>query len=383
MNLTVSEQKTDVATRASALLARVPLIDGHNDLPYVIWKDRTARGDVELYDLTRIHSESDTDLPRLRQGQVAAQIFTAFIPTSQPDPIATRLSVIDVMRQIEDRHSDIVLPALAASDVIAAQSQGKIAQIKAVEGCVGIDGNIDHLADWYDRGIRLVTLCHNETIDVCDSATDASIHDGLSHFGRDVIQALNRLGIIVDVSHASPKTMHDVLDITTAPIVWSHSNALTLCDHPRNIPDDVLERVRGSGGLVMATFVPDFVSQERRDWHRPLKDAFGKTPIERYASYHADVTALAKSRGPMPPATLSQYCDHLDYFAERVGFDHIGIGSDFFGGPSTDGLEHVGCFPAIFAELMKRGWSDEALMALAGGNFLRVWHAVAQAADRL
>jgi membrane dipeptidase len=190
-------------------------------------------------------------------------------------------------------------------------------------------------------------------------ATDAPRHNGLSPFGREVIGRMNDLGMIVDLAHVSHKVMHDVLDISRTPVVWSHSNVFSLCDHPRNVPDDVLARVKANRGIVMATFVPDFLSQASRDWHRPAKDAYGKTPDGLdYVKAEAD---LIKKVGPRPKATLAQYCDH------------IGIGSDFFGGATVEGLEDVSTFPAVFAELIRRGWSEDNLAKLASGNFLRVF----------
>lgn len=222
-----------------------------------------------------------------------------------------------------------------------------------------------------------MTLCHNATHDWCNSSTDAPVHDGLSAFGKDVVRRMNRLGMVVDLSHVSPKAMHDALDVSTAPMVWSHSNALSLCDHPRNVPDDVLDRVAAAQGVVMATFVPDFISQAARDWHRPAKDRYGKTR-DGPAIGEAEITSSA---GPRPRATLAQYCDHLDYLAQRIGHDHVGIGSDFFGGPTTLGLEDTSTFPSLIAELIRRGWSETALRNLAGGNTKRVIQAVADAAD--
>ncbi len=236
------------------------------------------------------------------------------------------------------------------------------------------------------RGVRLVTLCHNETLPWVDSATDAPRSNGLSPFGRALVRELNRLGIIVDLAHVAPHAMHDVLDETAAPVVWSHSNAAALCDHPRNVPDHVLERVSANAGLVMVTFVPDFISQAVRDWHRPIADPYGKlsgrTP-ETDAAEHDHV----RSAGPKPVATLEQLCDHVDYLVRRIGIDHVGIGSDFFGGPQPRGLEDVSRFPHLIAELHRRGYSDLALTRIAGGNLLRVMRRVeavgrARAGDR-
>lgn len=362
---------------ALALLDRAPLIDGHNDLPYVIRKDRMAKGDVGLYDLTKVHAEVDTDIPRMKAGKLAAQFFAAYVPPNEPRPAGFALAQIALMRDILRRHADAFRPGLSADDVIAAKAEGRIALFMTIENGSALDHQLDALDAYYDLGIRLMTLCHNDSHDWCDSATDAPRNDGLSAFGKQVIGRMNRLGMVVDLAHVSPKVMHDTLDITGAPVVWSHSNAFTLCDHPRNVPDDVLDRVPANGGLVMATFVSDFISQASRDWHRPAKDQYGKTPE---GLDYAKVEAEIQSRmGPRPKATLPEYCDHLDYLARRIGHDHVGIGSDFFGWINPDGLEDTSVFPAVFAELIRRGWSETDLEKLAGGNMLRVLRAVESA----
>jgi len=364
--------------RALAFLDANPLIDGHNDLPYVVRLDRSAKGDLAAYDLGRVHPETDTDIPRMRAGKLAAQFFAAYIPPNHPKPAGFALAQIALMRKICERHADVFRLGLTADDVDAAKADGRIALFMTIENGSALDNELDALDAYWDLGVRLMTLCHNDTHDWCDSATDAPRHDGLSAFGKAVIGRMNRLGMIVDLAHVAPKAMHDVLDISSAPVVWSHSNAFSLCDHPRNVPDDVLDRVAGKGGLVMATFVPDFISQASRDWHRPAKDRYGKTP-EGF-DYKRAEAEIARASGPRPRATLSQYCDHLDYLARRIGRDHVGIGSDFFGGLTPDGIEDASTFPSVIAELMRRGWSEPDLAKLAAGNMLRVMRAAADAA---
>ncbi|MGO4287581.1 dipeptidase, partial [Bosea sp. TAB14] len=328
---------------ALALLDRVPLIDGHNDLPYVIRKDRNAKGDVAAYGLDKVHPQVDTDIPRMQAGKLAGQFFAAYVPPSQPNPAGFALAQIALMRSILKQHDDVFRPGLSADDVEAAKAEGRIALFMTIENGSALENELDALDAYYDLGVRLMTLCHNDTTDWCDSATDAPRHDGLSSFGMRVVRRMNRLGMVVDLAHVAPKAMHDVLDVTRAPVFWSHSNAFSLCDHPRNVPDDVLDRVPGNGGVVMATFVPDFISQASRDWHRPAKDQYGKTPDTMdYAKVEAEIVAKA---GPRPQATVSQYCDHLDYLAKRIGHDHVGIGSDFFGWVNPDGLEDTSTFP--------------------------------------
>lgn len=361
---------------ALALLERAPLIDGHNDLPYVIRLHREAKGDVGAYGLDKVHAETDTDIPRMQNGKLAGQFFAAYVPPNHPKPAGFALAQIALMREVMDKHAKVFRPGLSAADVEAAKAEGKIALFMTIENGSAIDNELDALDAYYALGVRLMTLCHNGTHDWCDSATDAPRHNGLTTFGKDVIRRMNRLGMVVDLAHVSHKVMHDVLDVSSAPVVWSHSNAFTLCNHPRNVPDDVLDRVAGSGGVVMATFVPDFISQASRDWHRPAKDQYGKTP-DGLDYKKAEAEIVAKS-GPRPKATLAQYCDHLDYLAKRIGHDHVGIGSDFFGGAVPEGLEDTSTFPGLIAELIRRGWSEENLEKLAGGNTLRVLRAIEQ-----
>jgi membrane dipeptidase len=367
--------------RALALLETMPLVDGHNDLPWVIRADQEARGDVLAYDLTRIHERSDTDIPRLRDGRVSAQVWAAFLPTRSPHPARTTLEQIDVVLRMEEAHPDVFLPARCAADIARAKQAGKIASFIAVEGGVGLENSLGPLRVWYAAGVRLMTLCHNETLDWIDSTTDVKRHGGLTAFGRAVVRELNRLGIIVDCAHVSHDGMRQVLDASAAPIVMSHSNAFALCDHPRNVPDDVLGRMPANGGLVMATFVPDFINRATRDWDRPLRDAHGKAP--EGLDVDKAGTELARKAGPRPRAALAQLADHIDHLVAKAGIDHVGIGSDFFGGPSTAGLEHVGRFPFLFAELIRRGWSDVDLAKIAGGNFVRIFSAVEDVARRL
>jgi membrane dipeptidase len=361
----------DPLAHALDLLDRVPLIDGHNDLPWVLRQDREARGDVVKARLDEARQGRDTDIPRLKAGRVAAQFWAAFIPTKVAHPARTTLEQIDLIRRMNAAYPDVFLPALRPGDVKRAKRRGMIASFIGVEGGVGLENSLDMLRVFYDLGARYMTLCHNETIDWVDSTTDEKRHGGLTPFGEKVIAEMNRLGLMIDLSHTSHDAMRRVLDISRAPVLFTHCNAFSLCDHPRNVPDDVLERIPANGGIVMATFVPDFVSQRSRDWMRPLKDEFGKSPLD--ADHRAQMAARRAELGPWSRASIPEVCDHIDYMAAKAGIRHVGIGSDFFGGPAVEGLEDVGRFPHLFAELIRRGWSDEALAGLAGGNFLRVF----------
>ncbi len=365
------EESIDNALAAArALLSRTPLFDGHNDLPWVIRVDRSARGDVFAYDLNRLHEGADTDIPRLREGMVGAQFWAAFQPTNAPHPARTAMEQIDLIRRIEEAHPEVFLPARQASDYAKARSQGKIASFVAVEGGVGLENSLSPLRIWHAAGVRLMTLCHNETLDWVDSATDAPRNGGLNAFGRAIIGELNRLGIVIDLSHTSHDAMRRVLDITESPVALSHSNAFSLCDHPRNTPDDVLRRLKANGGLVMATFVPGFVSQRLRDWLRRSRDSYGKAPLA--ADPKAQFSELEAKHGIAPKASLVDVADHIVRLVETAGVSHVGIGSDYFGGASPVGLESVGRFPHLFAELVRRGFSERDLEKLSSLNMLRV-----------
>ncbi len=356
--------------RAKALMAKAPLIDGHNDLPWVIRQRTGPKGDVAGYDLRKLHNDGDTDIPRLKKGLVAGQVFAAFIPSDIPHPGRATLEQLDIIRRIGETYPETFVPVLRASDMAKARRARKIGMIMSVEGGVGLENSLSPLRVWHAMGARLMTLCHNGTLDWCDSATDVARHDGLTAFGRAVVAELNRLGMIIDCAHVSAKVMHDVLDASTAPIVFSHSNARALCPHPRNVPDDVIDRVPDNGGLVMATFIPAFLNPAIEAWQKPLRDKGGQG---FGPDWEAMVATHAAEHGPCPKADLGDVATHIEYIAGRIGAEHLGIGSDFYGGPVTPtGLEDVSRFPYLIAELMHRGWSDRALVGLLGGNFMRV-----------
>jgi membrane dipeptidase len=366
---------------AKAALERAPIFDGHNDLPWVIRQDAVARGDVVAYDLSVVHERADTDIPRLREGLVGAQFWSAFQPTSAPHPARTTLEMIDTILRIEQAHPDVFLPARSAADFAKARKAGKIASFIVVEGGVGLENSLGPLRVWHAAGARMLIPCHNETLDWVDSATDAPRHNGFNAFGRAVIAECNRLGMIVDGAHVSHAGLRMMFDVSEAPIFLSHSNAFSLCDHPRNAPDDVLKRLKDNGGLVMATFVPGFVSQRLRDWLKRSRDAYGKAPLA--GDPKAQLREIEGRHGPAPKATLEEVVDHVVYLVETAGLDHVGVGSDFFGGPQPLGLEHVGRFPHLVAELMRRGFSDADIAKIANGNALRTMRAVEKVGEKL
>ncbi len=373
--------KAAALEKARALMEKFQFIDGHNDLPWVIRNRTGAKGDVAGYDLRKIHNDGDTDIPRLRQGKVGGQVFAAFIPTEIPHPARATLEQIDIIRRINDTYPDTFLPVLKPGDFARAKRAGKIGALLSVEGGVGLENTLAPLRLWHGLGMRLMTLCHNGTLDWCDSATDAPRHDGLTAFGKAVVGELNRLGVIIDCAHVAPSVMHHVLDTSTAPIVFSHSNARALCPHPRNVPDDVLERVPANNGLVMVTFIPDFLNPDTYAWMAPVRQAtannFGLSRVDAIRQHEA-------KHGPCPKAGIEHVVTHLEYLAGKIGVQRLGVGSDFFGVPTMPvGLENVSRFPHLFAELIRRGWSDKALVGLMGANFVRVFKDVEREGMRL
>ena len=367
----------DGLARALRFLAVTPLIDGHNDLPYLIRRD--AGGDVARYDLAHRQPRRDTDLPRLRAGRVAGQFWAAFVPPRETQPTSFALAQIALVRRMCETYPEALQFATRADDVLEAYAANRIASFVSIENGAALEGRLDTLDAFYALGVRLITLCHNATTDWCDSATDAPRHNGLSSFGRLAVERMNRLGIVVDLAHTSDDVMRQALDISKAPVVFSHSNARALCDHKRNVSDEILALARHRGAVVMATFVPDFISQRSKDWLTPFRDAFGK--LREDIDANLAVEAREREAGRWPRGTLHQFCDHIDYLRARMGSDGVGIGSDFFGGPQGTGLEDASCFPAIVAELFSRGWSEADMTKLVSGNTLRVLREVEGAAD--
>jgi membrane dipeptidase len=371
--------KAEALAHVHRILDKVPLIDAHNDLPIII--RMRANCDVRAFDLAKAHQGYDTDIPRLKAGRLAAQWWAAFVPTNVAKPGLVTLEQIDVALEVARAHPDVFLPAIRSSDIARAKRDGRIASFVTVESGVGLENSLAPLRVWYAAGVRLMTLCHNETLDWVDSSTDAARHGGLTDFGCEVVREMNRIGMIVDCAHTSNAAQHKVLDVSRAPVVFSHMNAFALCNHPRNVADDILDRLKASGSIAMVTFVPPFISQPLRDWQRPLTDPHGKVPSGADRSSWTETHA--RKAGPAPRASLEQLCDHITYMVERAGIDHIGIGSDFFGGAVPDGLEDVSKFPDLLADLVRRGWSDGAIAKIAGRNFLRVFRRVERTAKAL
>ncbi|MEO3750297.1 dipeptidase [Streptomyces sp. B6B3] len=362
--------------KARELLAEHPVVDGHNDLP---WHLRVQVG----YDLDRRDIAVDqsahlhTDLPRLRAGGVGAQFWSVYVSVALTGDAAVSacLEQIDAVRLLLARYPDALREALTADDMEAARSEGRVASLMGAEGGHAINNSLGTLRGLYRLGVRYLTLTHNATLDWADAATDAPRHDGLTAFGEEVVREMNRLGMLVDLSHVAPATMRDALRVTEAPVIFSHSSARAVCDHPRNVPDDVLAALPANGGVAMATFVPQFVLPEAMEWDR-LADEYtsaqGLDPMATGEDARRLLRAFEESH-PRPRATLAAVADHLDHMREVAGVDHLGIGGDFDGVTYLpDGLQSVADYPNLLAELLGRGWSDADLAKLTWRNAVRV-----------
>jgi membrane dipeptidase len=365
--------------RARAILKEVPLIDGHNDVP-MQYRARV------MYDLDKLDLAGDlskanppmhTDIDRLRKGLVGAQFWSVYVSVNYHGATAVQATKeqIDFVRLINERYPETFELALTADDIVRIHRDGKIASLIGMEGGHSINNSLAVLRQFYELGARYMTITHWRNTDWADSATDDPVHNGLTEFGREVIREMNRLGMIVDLSHVSPKTMHDVLDVTGAPVIFSHSSAYTVTRHVRNVPDDVLKRLPDNGGVIMVTFVPTFISNEVRTYSDRLDRERNRLNRE-YPNNETMVRnkiAGWRKENPAPLSTLQQIADHIDYIRDLIGVEHIGIGSDFDGITMVpEGLEDVSKFPYLFAELLRRGYSEEDLKKIAGLNVLRV-----------
>jgi membrane dipeptidase len=373
--------------QAREILRRHPLIDGHNDLPNVIRERGVPPRDVLAFDLTK-RALGDTDIARLREGGVGGQFWSVWIP-STPEVGAKgfariQLEQVDIALRMIGRYPDAFSLALSARDIERARNEGRIASMLGIEGGHAIENSLGALRAYYRLGVRYMTLTHFVGNDWADSATAAPRHGGLTKFGVEVVREMNRLGMLVDISHVSEDTMNDVLDVAEAPVIFSHSNARALSPTPRNVPDAVLARVPKNGGLVMVSFISLFAVQgeEHARWQEAFERATGvKLGDAEYDAALAQYTV----EHPEPRATLVDVADHIEHVRDVAGVDHVGIGADFFGEPAwmAAGLEDVSSYPALFAELIRRGWKEDALAKLARGNLLRVMREAEQAAAKL
>ncbi|HET7426470.1 MAG TPA: dipeptidase [Gemmatimonadales bacterium] len=387
MTIPAAAQAPDAAlAHARALLRATPLIDGHNDLP---WEIRRAEGhprDVAAYDLRR-PTPKHTDLARLAAGQVGAQFWSIYIDGEMKDSGYARVQLeqFDIARRMIAQYPDRLELALGSADIERSVKRKRLASLLGMEGGHAIENSLGVLRSYYALGARYMTLTHNVTLDWADAGLDSARHQGLTEFGREVVREMNRLGMLVDLSHVSPATMSDALDVAEAPVIFSHSSARALVDHPRNVPDSILARLPKNGGVVMVTFVPQFVSAEFKAWEESA-DAERKAlraAVTDSAEFERQLDGW-RTAHPAPAATLAQVADHIEHVRQVAGIDHVGIGSDFDGVDYVPvGLEDVSKFPDLFAELIRRGWSDADCKKLAGQNLLRAFRAAEETAARL
>ena len=368
---------------AAELLGRHPVIDGHNDLA---WELRTRSGsDLERADLAAGLDFTHTDLPRLARGKVGAQFWSVYVPVSLAGgaAVAATLEQIDLVRRMIRNYPDRLELALTAADVDWSFSAGKIASLIGAEGGHSIACSMGVLRMLYESGVRYLTLTHNANVPWADSATDEPAAGGLTAFGREVVGEMQRLGMLADLSHVAPATMRDALGTAAAPVIFSHSSALALCDHPRNVPDEILAALPANRGVCMVTFVPAFVSQDCRDWEQEVVTEMERRGMDLHdREGRAQVRQEFEATGRRAPrATLAQVADHVEHVRDVAGVEHVGLGGDFDGTfDLPDGLFDVSCYPALFAELLERGWSEEDCGRLAGGNALRVLREAEEAA---
>lgn len=371
---------------ARQVLKRGMLFDGHNDLPWAIREDKQARGDVSKYDI-RGTARGQTDIPRLRAGGVGAQFWSVYIPGEQPDGhfARTQLEQIAIAREVIRTHPDVFTLASTAADVRKARRAGKIPGMLGIEGGHAIENSLPLLRTYYDLGVRYMTLTHNVHLDWADAAAMVPPHvNGLTPFGEDVVREMNRLGMIVDLAHTAPVTMAAALKVTQSPVIFSHAGARGVCNVPRNVPDDILQQLPKNGGVVMITFVAGFVDCEVAKVMQPAMMRYNlaareaKTDAERQAA-RAEMEAVKR-----PVTTIAKVADHIDYIRRVAGVEHVAIGGDYDGNDAwPEGLSDVSMYPNLFAELIRRGWSDRDLMLLAGGNVMRVLEENERVAKRL
>ncbi len=374
----------DAMKEARKFLADNFIADGHNDVPWEIRQE--AAMDVDRYDL-RTRVAGQTDIARLRAGAVGVQFWSVYVPGEIADSGFARVQLeqIDIARRMIAKYPEAFVLATSTKEIDDALDDGKIASLIGMEGGHAIENSLGALRMYYALGARYMTLTHNVTLDWADAAMDVARHGGLNEFGRDVVREMNRIGMIVDLSHVSPATMSDALDVTTAPVMFSHSSARAVTDVPRNVPDSILKRMPRNGGVVMVTFVGGFISKGMRDWAMAFDTEvrrIGAAPgdsVSRRAAAQAWRTAH-----PRPQASVGDLADHIEHVRRVAGVDHVGLGGDYDGTSELpEGMGDVSTYPVLFAELIQRGWKSDELKKLANGNILRVLKAVEDERDRL
>jgi len=364
--------------RIDHILKKTPLIDGHNDIAEQLEENykRNIGGLDSGTDQRQPHPLM-TDMARLHQGRVGGQFWSVYINGTVTGDAAIRETIqqIDIVRRMIEAYPNDLQLASSADDIVRIHRKGKIASMIGVEGGRQIGGSLAALRQFYNLGARYMTLTHNQTTEWADAATDDPKYDGLNPFGLTVVHEMNRLGMLVDLSHVAPATMKDAIAASRAPVIFSHSSARGVAGHPRNVPDDVLALLPANGGVVMVNFVPSFLSDDVWRW-----GAEQSAEEARLKAMHRDSSAAVKegmkaweAAHPRPSVTVATVADHIEHIAKIAGYDHVGIGGDFDGITDTvEGLNGVEDYPNLFAELIRRGWSDKNLAKLAGGNVLRV-----------
>ncbi len=372
---------------AAAALEAAPVWDGHNDLPIQLrGRFRNVINDFDFEDTTDTGPEHSagrvmhTDLMRLREGKVGAQFWSVYVSASldEPEAVQAVTEQIDVTKRLIDRYPGDLALALTADDVEAAMARGQIASLLGMEGGHSIGSSLAVLRQTYVMGARYMTLTHSKNTPWADSATDAPQHNGLTDFGKDVVREMNRLGMLVDLSHVSAKAMHDALDVAKAPVIFSHSSARAINGHARNVPDDVLSRLPANGGIIMVTAVPGFLSEAARQWNANRSAEQARLEALWQGQPEAVEAALSNwdEANPLPKADIGDMADHIDHVRKIAGIDSIGIGGDYDGIPfAPDGLEDVSTYPALFTELVRRGYTQSQLEQISFGNMMRVMRA--------
>jgi membrane dipeptidase len=388
---TATYAQTDAVTaRIDRILREVPLIDGHNDLPWQYEervKNHLAQIDIKQ-DQSKVTPPLHTDIARLRQGRLGGQFWSVYIPTTLKggDAVRAVIEQIDVVHRLVATYPETFEIARTADDVVRIHRSGKIASLIGIEGGHSIGNSLAVLRQLYALGAGYMTITHSDNDDFADSATADPVHGGLTPFGKLVIAEMNRLGMLVDLSHVAPKTMNDVLDVAAAPVIFSHSSARAITDHARNVPDDVLRRVKENDGVVMVSWVPGFSSERvrARDAARDAEEARLKALFRGQPEKVKASLAQWETANPNPHATVQDVADHIDHIVKVAGAEHVGIGADLDGITSTpDRLDSVAAYPIVFVELIRRGYTDEQLKGIAGLNVLRVMRKAEAVAARL
>jgi membrane dipeptidase len=387
VSLCAAAAQADLVTRANALHRQAPLVDGHNDYPWALRQHNEER-DLAKLDIARPQPTLMTDIPRLREGGVGMQFWSVYVPATLQGPAAVRttLEQIDVVHRMVRKWPQTFELALTADDAERIFKAGKIASMIGMEGGHSIDNSLATLRMFHTTGARYMTLTHSSNIRWADSATGTAMLGGLSKFGEEVVREMNRLGMLVDLSHTSPAAREDALQVTEAPIIFSHSSARGMNDHPRNVPDSVLRLLPKNGGVVMVTFVPGFISAtvtKYEDAATAERTRLRKLHPGNDRRVTSELDAWRR-KNPAPRATLSQVADHIDHIRKVAGVDHIGLGGDFDGITTVvQGLEDVSKYPGLTVELLKRGYTDNDIRKIIGGNVLRVWRQAERVAAQL